>query len=163
MNSWLSWLLRPWILLALVISSLLLSLSFSVRFAREETAKVRRLESTLAEIRRLRMQVAAPAEGLPLLSHTGVQSPLRGMADPTLGYVSLREELSSVSLGMGLERRSVSLSLNQLDPDRLGELFASMEGETLGWWITGISLRASGNGLDGHVTVEALDKVSADP
>jgi hypothetical protein len=158
MKTLLHLLLRPWIFRLLLAGALLISLSTSIRYYREEKTAVNQLQNNLQAIRRLRRQVVAPAEGLPLLSQTRIRNPLQGYSDPTLGYVRVAEDLSSTPLGLGLTRWSLTLELNQLRPADLGDLFASLEGVNRGWWVTEAQLSATSDGLNGRLNIEALDR-----
>lgn len=155
-------LLKPWMVLVVVISAVLVSFSFSMRFYRESRTVIQRHDQTLKALRQLRQQVAQPSSGLELLSDTDIRAPFRDLSDPTLGYVRLVEPVSSDPIGFGLHRWSVLLGVDDLRPTNVGQLLASLEGPDRGWWITEVSLRASDKGLTGQLKVEALDNAPAD-
>lgn len=155
-------LLKPWMVLVLVISAVLVSFSFTLRFYRESRTVIQRREQTLQQLRQLRQQVAQPSSGLQLLSDTEVRAPFGNLSDPTLGAVNLIEPVNSEPIGFGLHRWKVLLGVDDLRPTNVGKLFASLEGPDRAWWVTEVSLRASDKGLTGQLKVEALDKSPAD-
>lgn len=162
MNLIMKLLTRPMILLVLLGGSLLLSFSFSIRFSREETTKIDRLEGSLLRLRDLRQRMEAPATGVPLLADTGVYDPLQDLPGAMRRSVTLKDPVARRSLGGGLDRLSAVLELQEVDPDEIGRLLSLLEGDTRGWWVTGATLEAFNMGLNGQLKLEALDSPSVE-
>lgn len=139
----------------------MISLSFCWRVMREEKPILTRLERSLLEVRGIRMQTELPADRIPLISDTGISSPLQDLPESLVPLLSQEGDLQTTRLSGGLTRNTLEIRVESLPATDLPVLMRSLQGEETGWWITRVDLHPTGSGLEGQLSVEALDKLSS--
>jgi hypothetical protein len=146
----------------LLVCAFALSASFSIRAVREERRRIRRQQRLLSELIQLRREAEEPAAGLVLAGTSGVSRPGQLLPDDLKTTYLKEGTVSRVTLGAGVDRLTSKIGVTAFPADRLGDLLQTLESGPSGWWVTGLTLEATVEGLQGELTVEALDKSPAD-
>lgn len=149
-----------WVLL--LAGLLLVSVSFAVRFVKEEAGRVKRLSLTLDRLRELQTVSQGKIGTLSTYVEGEILPPDRLFAQWIERGMLSFSEITSTVLPEGFRHHQLRIQMEHFPPDEVSELVETAENAQPAWRLTSVYVQAVGGKLQGELMMEALDKAPSE-